>query len=99
MSDSDTPVRHGLVVLTAPLEAAGLDRRAVVGAFGDALVDETEGSLTAAWDAPAPADAARDDLVAKGLVEGESVFRVEVAVPSWMEAYNDVAHSMMEHGG
>mgnify|MGYP006307743013 CR=1 FL=1 len=98
MSDA-TPTLHGLVVLTANLEGAGLDRDAVRGRLGDALVDETEGSLTAAWADAGDADAERDHLAAQGLAAGTDLFRLEVQPPVWLAAYRTVSTNMEEHGG
>lgn len=90
---------HGVVVLTAGLEGAELDREQVSELMGDALLDETEGSMTGAWKLKKDANKVVKALEKGGLVADESLFRLEVEVPKWIEAFEDVAASMMEHGG
>lgn len=90
--------RYGVVVLTAQLEATGRDR-AGLDALGGALIDETDGSLTLAFDDETAATAAVADLVHGGLVEGEGVFYVAVPVPDWLDEYRDLSSSLQEHGG
>jgi len=87
-------VRHGVVLLTA-----GKDRDALVTAAGGTLVDETEGSVTVAFDTEAQAKKALTKLGKAGLVEGESVWTVAAPLPDWWSEYKEVADAMLEHGG
>lgn len=90
---------HGVVVLTAGLEGTELAREQVSELMGEALIDETEGSLTGAWKLKKDANKVVKALEKGGLVEDEGLFRLEVELPRWLEAFEDVAASMMEHGG
>ena len=93
---------HGLIVLMSelpPTQRADLSTELLMREAGGERLDETEHSLTLAFESVEAQARAVEALVAKGLVEGEHLFTVQVGVPPWLSAFRDASAAMVEHGG
>ncbi|TVQ90071.1 MAG: hypothetical protein EA397_14050 [Deltaproteobacteria bacterium] len=93
---------HGLIVLMSALpsaQRAELSTEQLVREAGGERLDETEHSLTLAFESADAQGRAVEALVQRGLVEGEHLFAVQVGVPTWLPAFRDASSAMVEHGG